>query len=61
MGRPILTSDAPGCRETVIHGKDAFLVTVKDVEVLAERMCWMINHPDARAKMGKASLALAYE
>jgi len=30
IGRPIITTDTSGCRETVIHGKNGYLATVKD-------------------------------
>ncbi|WP_457650544.1 glycosyltransferase family 4 protein [Profundibacter sp.] len=61
MGRPIITSDAPGCRETVIDGETGFLVPVCDVDALADRMRWMIEHPEQRAIMGKSSKNLARE
>ncbi|GAW65839.1 glycosyl transferase [Geoanaerobacter pelophilus] len=38
MGRAIVTTDAPGCRETVVDGENGFLVTVKDSETLAKAM-----------------------
>lgn len=38
MGRAIVTTDAPGCRETVVNGENGFLVTVKDSETLAKAM-----------------------
>ena len=61
MGRSIITSDAPGCRETTIEGKNGFLVAIKDVDALAERMTWMIAHPSERQEMGEASRKLAVE
>ncbi len=59
MGRSVLTSDAPGCRETVLNGKTGFLVPVQNADALSEKMKWMIDHPEARKTMGAASLALA--
>ena len=38
MGRPIITTDAPGCRETVVDGYNGYLVPVKAVEELATAM-----------------------
>jgi glycosyltransferase involved in cell wall biosynthesis len=38
MARPIITSDAAGCRETVEHGKNGFLVPVKDAGALADQI-----------------------
>ena len=58
MGRPILTSDAPGCRETTIDGENGFLVPVRDVDALCKKMLWMIEHPKERIRMGQASYDL---
>lgn len=55
MGRAILTSDAPGCRETVIDGKNGFLIPVKDVSTLVEKMKFLILHQDLNTQMGKVS------
>ncbi len=61
MGRPIITTDAPGCRETVIHGKNGFLVPVKDANALAEAMETFILQPDLIPMMGRESRKLAVE
>ena len=62
MGRPILTTDVPGCRETVIPGENGFLVPKYDVNALAERMIWFIEHRDQwKNRMGARSRALAEE
>lgn len=60
-GRPIITTDAPGCRETVIDGVNGFLVPVKNVNILAEKMIWMIEHIEEAEKMGKESLRMCKE
>lgn len=54
-GRPIITTDAPGCRETVIDGVNGFLVPVKNSNMLAEKMIWMIENKDKSIKMGEKS------
>jgi glycosyltransferase involved in cell wall biosynthesis len=60
--RPILTTDVPGCRETVVHGVNGFLVPPRDPQALAEAMCKMIEQPEALTQsMAQASLALARE
>lgn len=59
MARPIVTSDAPGCRETVEHGKNGYLVPIKDVSGLAEAMARLASNPELRQVMGRASYALA--
>ncbi len=61
MGRPIITTDAPGCRETVIDGRNGFLVPVKDVEALMSAMEKFILEPDLIAQMGKESRIIAEE
>jgi len=57
MGRPIITSDAPGCRETVIDGETGFLIPIKDVDALVEKMCFFIENQEEIPKMGAASRA----
>jgi len=61
MGRPVITTDAPGCRETVTDGENGRLVPVGDAKALAEAMEWFILHPDRAALMGKASHERAVE
>lgn len=58
---PIVTTDAPGCRETVINARNGFLVPVKDPHALAEAMLEFIVTPSRIEKMGRASRALAEE
>jgi glycosyltransferase involved in cell wall biosynthesis len=59
MGRPIITTDAPGCRETVTHGDNGFLVPVKDVGALAEAMQRFITHPEWIPRMGQRGREIA--
>ena len=61
MGRPIITTDAPGCRETVIDGKNGFLVPVKDIDTLKSAMEKFIQKPDLISQMGKQSRIIAEE
>lgn len=61
MGRPIITTDAPGCRETVIDGYNGYLVPVKAVEELAGAMERFIINPELIIEMGKASRQLVEE
>ncbi|MGP5313374.1 glycosyltransferase family 4 protein [Psychrobacter faecalis] len=61
MGRPIITTDAPGCRETVIDGYNGYLVPVKAVEELAAAMEHFIVNPKLIIEMGKASRQLVEE
>lgn len=59
MGRPIITTDAPGCRETVIDGINGYLVKVKDIQSLVDRMDYLISNYDMCKKMGKESIKIA--
>ena len=61
MGRPVITTDAPGCRETVIEGDNGFLVPVKSVDALAEAMQKFIDDPKLAIRMGKRSREIAEE
>ena len=59
MGRPILPTDVPGCRDTVASGENGFLVPRGDADLLAERLIWFIEHREAWDRMGQASRAMA--
>lgn len=61
MGRPIITTDAPGCRETVVDGVNGYLVPVKSVDELAAAMESFILDLELVTKMGTASRQLAEE
>lgn len=61
IGRPIITTDAPGCRETVVDGVNGFLVPVKNSNELADKMIWMIEHPEDVRKMGLESHKICSE
>ena len=58
-GKAIITTDAPGCRETVIDGKNGFLVPVKDDKAVAEKMLFLYRNPDVCEQMGNASRQIA--
>jgi glycosyltransferase involved in cell wall biosynthesis len=61
MGRPIITCDTPGCRETVQHGYNGYLVPPRDPRALAEAMLQFVEQPELLERMGVASRALAEE
>lgn len=58
MGRPIITTDAPGCRETVVDGINGFLIAPRDVDDLASKMVWMLEHREAAVHMGEESIRI---
>lgn len=54
-GRAIITTDAPGCRETVVHGKNGFLVPIQSAESLASAMEVFIKDTSLIVSMGRES------
>ncbi|MBP2639389.1 MAG: glycosyltransferase, Cap1E-like family [Firmicutes bacterium] len=61
MGRPVITTDAPGCRETVNDGVNGYLVPVRDINKLAAAMEKFILDPDLISVMGKKSRQMAVD
>jgi glycosyltransferase involved in cell wall biosynthesis len=61
MGRPIITTDVPGCRETVVDGVNGLLVKDRETEPLVVAMQTLADDPLARAAMGEASFNYASE
>lgn len=59
IGRAIITTDAPGCRETVQDGVNGLLVEPRDVDSLIYAMERFILDPTLAAAMGARSLELA--
>jgi glycosyltransferase involved in cell wall biosynthesis len=58
-GRAVVTTDAPGCRETVVDGDNGFLVPVADAEALARAMMRLAADPALAARMGARSRQIA--
>jgi glycosyltransferase involved in cell wall biosynthesis len=61
-GKPLITTDVPGCRETVQHGRNGYLCQVRDAADLASKLQAMAQLLPARLNaMGQASRELAEE
>ncbi|WP_071841248.1 glycosyltransferase [Synechococcus sp. WH 8020] len=59
LGRPILTTDVPGCRETVVDGLNGFLVPARDPDALANGMIRLIKQSEEdTVRMASNSLKL---
>lgn len=58
-GRAIITTDAPGCRDTVEEGKNGFLVPVGDAAALAAAMARFCREPGLAVHMGMQSRMIA--
>lgn len=61
IGRPVITTDVPGCRETVEQGVNGFLVKPWNVTELAEKMCFFIKNPKKINEMGLESFKIAQQ
>ena len=61
IGMPIITTNTPGCRETVKNGINGFLVEPKDQKSLTNAMIEILDNPKKVGSMGKASRSLAEE
>jgi glycosyltransferase involved in cell wall biosynthesis len=59
MGRPIITTDMPGCRETVVNGENGVLIPPRDSARLADAMITMALQSDRATAMGASSRRLA--
>lgn len=59
VGRPVITTDSIGCKETVEEGFNGFKIPVKDSQTLASCLKRLIDDPELRIKMGKNSRILA--
>lgn len=60
-GRPVITTDAPGCRETVVHGENGFIVPVRDAEALLNAMLRFLENPEMVTPMGAEGRRIAEE
>lgn len=53
MGRPLITTDMPGCRDVVDDGKTGFICEIKNSKDLAEKMIKIVETGNAgRSRMG---------
>ena len=61
IGRPIITSNSVGCKDTVVDGVNGFLIHPKDVDALTEKLDLLLSNKELREKMGKAARKYAEE
>jgi glycosyltransferase involved in cell wall biosynthesis len=61
MGKPLIVSDIPGCRQVVTDGLEGILVPPRDPEALASAILRLAKDPDLRSRMGAAARATAEE
>jgi len=61
MGKPLVATNVPGCREVVENEKNGFLVSAKDSESLGQAMDILILDETKRIEYGKSSLVISVE
>ncbi len=61
MGKPLVATDVPGCREVVQPGENGFLVPPRDPVALADAIVRLLADPALRAQFGLAGRRLAEE
>lgn len=59
IGRPIITTNSIGCKETVIDGYNGYLIPIKDSDALSYRLDILFRNKNLRLKMGLNSRTLA--
>ena len=58
MGRPIITTDVPGCRETVIDGHNGYMVPCRSINKAAQAMISLMDR-EKQIEMGIKSREMA--
>lgn len=61
IGRPIITTNAPGCKDTVIPGYNGFLVPIKDSEAIAQKIELLLQNKELKMAMAENSYQLCKE
>lgn len=61
VGRAVITTDVPGCRETVVDGVNGYLVPRWDADALAHKLLCFVDDPSLAVRMGGESRRLAEE
>ena len=61
MGRPIITTNTPGCKETVTEGINGWFVKTRNISDLSDKMEWMIKHKNKLQEMGDKSYEMCLE
>ena len=61
VGRPVITTDVPGCRETVEHGRNGLLIPPHDIQALVDAMSYFVQNPQQIPVMGLESHKIAVE
>lgn len=58
-GRPIVTTNVPGCREAVRNGENGLLVPLRDINAMVEAIGYLIKNREVRERMGRRGREIA--
>lgn len=61
IGRPVITCNSVGCKETVIDGYNGYLIPTKNVDALVEKLDILLSDAALRQEMGRNSRKYAEE
>lgn len=61
IGRPVITCNSVGCKETVIDGYNGYLIPTRDVDALVEKLDILLSDAELRQEMGRNSRKYAEE
>ena len=50
-GRPVITTDRPGCKDAVLDGETGFIIPVKNVDLIVEKINFIVNNPAKALEM----------
>lgn len=55
VGRPVIATDVPGCREVLVDGENGIMIQPKDTQALTNAIVRLIQEPETRRKMGASN------
>jgi len=61
MGLPIVTTDVPGCKETIVNNENGLLIPARDSEALIRALEVLLEDQELRQTMGRRSRELVVE
>lgn len=61
IGRPVITCNSVGCKETVVDGYNGYLIPTKNVDALVEKLDILLSNTKLRREMGRNSRKYAEE
>ena len=54
-GCPLISTDWAGSADIIVHGQSGWLTPIAQPRSMAERICWLLSHPDAAQRAGTAA------